>query len=78
MKRAVRDADYYELGGTGHCHAHESPKTVNDIMRRYMRWDGGDGDKPESSADGVGSLIDGKARNAFEKFDQWRFYELNR
>jgi len=73
LKRAVRAADYYELGETGHCPAHESPGTVNDIMRRYLRWHGGEGDKPEASADGLGSLIDGRARNPFEKFEEWRF-----
>ena len=73
LKRAVRAADYYELGETGHCPAHESPGTVNDITRRYLRWHGGEGDKPVVSADGFGSLIDGRARNPFEKLDEWRF-----
>ena len=77
LKRAVPSADYYELAETGHCPAHESPATVNDLMGRYMRWHGGKGEKPEGSADGFGSLIDGKARNPFEKLEEWR-YERDR
>ena len=77
LKRAVPSADYYELAETGHCPAHESPATVNDLMGRYMRWHGGKGEKPSGSADGFGSLIDGKARNPFEKLEEWR-YERDR
>lgn len=70
LKRAVPRATYYELENTGHCPAHESPETVNDVVDAWMAWIAGgrEGPPPDGSRDGRAKMVDGSPRNVFERF----------
>ena len=78
MKRAVRAADYYELGETGHCPAHEAPEATNACVAAFVsrceKKNNLHGAETSSSSNSAAArfLVDGAPRNAFERLAAWR------
>eukprot|EP01025_Chloroclados_australasicus_P046825 TRINITY_DN5177_c4_g1_i1.p1 TRINITY_DN5177_c4_g1~~TRINITY_DN5177_c4_g1_i1.p1 ORF type:complete len:479 (+),score=45.89 TRINITY_DN5177_c4_g1_i1:136-1437(+) len=85
LKRLLPKADYYELTPCGHCPHHETPKSVNFVIQKWVEGvENGEGGplnlgqqmqilEGESRVITIQHIV-GAPRNLFEKWDNWVYH----